>query len=259
MQPYRWLAGYYDEFFGAFRHTMIDVRNQLLTPVMRQATSVCDLACGTGSTAIEFAKAGLKTYAVDLSPQMCTITRRKAKSERLPIRVIHADMRNFRLPDPVDLVTCEYDAINHIPRRSDLRSVANCVFRALKPGGTFYFDVNNWPGFQRYWTGTLFLEKRTAVMIMRSGHSHQERQAWTNIEIFARASGKCWERRSERVEEVCWDAAEIYRAFTDAGFRSVKRHDAARFFRNIHLEGGTSPKRRPLIIKGCRSIYLIRK
>jgi len=38
----------------------------------------------------------------------------------LPIRVLQADVRTFRLSEPVDLITCEFDALNHILRKSGL-------------------------------------------------------------------------------------------------------------------------------------------
>ncbi len=47
------------------------------------------------------------------------------------------------MPEPGDLVSCEFDALNHVPRKADLALVAKAVARALRPGGHFCFDVNN--------------------------------------------------------------------------------------------------------------------
>ena len=110
--------------------------------ILPHVETACDLACGTGTTALILARKGINMYAVDLSPLMCRIAREKAGRARLPVRVLRADMRSFRLPESVDLVTCEYDALNHVPRRADLRMVAKAVERVLRPGGHFFFDVN---------------------------------------------------------------------------------------------------------------------
>ncbi len=67
-------------------------------------------------------------------------------------------MRAFRLTEPVDLVLCEFDALNHIPRKPDLARVASAVARALRPGGHFYFDVNNRLAFETIWPGTWWVE-----------------------------------------------------------------------------------------------------
>jgi len=161
--------------------------------------------------------------------------------------VLRADMRSFRLPEKVDLITCEYDALNHVPRPADLPSVARAVARALRPGGHFFFDVNNSTGFKRYWSGNNWLERRGVVMVMRGGHTAQGERAWIDIEWFIREGG-CWRRHSERVEEVSWSSEEILRALREAGFDRVRAWDAARFFQN-----------EPLIRSGCRSVYLARK
>jgi SAM-dependent methyltransferase len=186
-------------------------------------------------------------YAVDLSPLMCCLAREKAKRARLPVHVLRADMRNFRLPERVDLITCEFDALNHVPRRADLRQVAKSVERALRPGGHFFFDVNNAPGFERYWSGTTWVEKPGVAMVMRSGHNRHASRAWIDIEWFIR-EGKLWRRRQERVEEICWSPDEIRRTFREAGFDQLRAWDATPFF-----------KKNPLIGPGCRTIYLARK
>jgi SAM-dependent methyltransferase len=169
--PYRWLAGYYDELFGPWRKPMDRARKRLLRSVLPHVETGCDLACGTGTTAIALARTGIRMFAVDLSPRMCRCARQKAAADGVPLKVIHADMRNFVLPERVGLVSCEYDALNHVPRRADLRKVCRSVARALLPGGWFYFDVNNAEGFERYWTGTVWIEKPGIVLVMRNGHA----------------------------------------------------------------------------------------
>ena len=67
-------------------------------------------------------------------------------------------MRTFRLPKAMDLITCEFDALNHVPRKADLRRVARAVARALRAGGHFLFDVNNSLGFERYWAGAVWMQ-----------------------------------------------------------------------------------------------------
>jgi len=170
-------------------------------------------------------------------------------TERLPVRVIQHDMRNFRLSHPVDLVTCEFDALNHVPRKAELRKVARAVARALQPGGFFLFDVNNAKGFKRYWTGNVCIEKPGLMLVMRNGHSRDATRAWTDVEWFIReAEGDRWHRHRERVEEVCWTRSEIRHYLGEAGFDRLQAWDAKPFYRN-----------NPLLTPGCRTIYLARK
>jgi len=246
-RPYRWLAHYYDEIFSPFRAPINAAREHILGRILPHVETACDLACGTGTTALILARKGIRMYAVDLSPGMCRLAREKARRAGLPLRVLHADMRSFRLPEAVDLITCEYDALNHIPHRGDLQRVAKAVGRALRPGGHFFFDVNNSLGFEQFWTSTVWFDKPGVAVVMRNGHNRQADRAWADIEWFIR-EGSGWRRHHERVQEICWSSSEIRRTLRAAGFDQVRTWDCAPFF-------GSNPRVRP----GCRSVYLARK
>jgi len=193
-RPYRWLAQYYDRLFTFHLSWAEAARRRVLGPILPRLESACDLACGTGTTALALAGKGIKMYAVDLSPVMCRLARAKARRARVPLRVLRADMREFRLPEPVDLVSCEFDALNHVPRKSDLALVAKAVARALRPGGYFYFDVNNRLAFERIWPRTWWIEKPGVAIVMRGGYDRRRDRAWSDVEWFIR-EGSCWRRR----------------------------------------------------------------
>lgn len=245
LPPYRWLAQYYDELFGSFR-VAAESREQILTRLLPHLKSACDLACGTGTTALKLAANGTKMFGVDLSPGMCRAAREKARQAGLPLRVIHADMRGFRLPEQVELVLCEFDALNHVERKKDLARVAKAVARALQPGGHFFFDVNNRRAFETYWRSTLWIEKPNVAVVMRNGSDPRHDRAWCDVDFFIRA-GKLWRRHRERVEEVCWSEREIRSALRRAGFHKIRAWDAAPFFKDS------------ITIPGCRTFYLAQK
>jgi SAM-dependent methyltransferase len=246
-EPYHWLAQYYDEVFLPHRSPLARARNQLLRHALPRVKSACDLACGTGVTALAYARRGIETFAVDLSPVMCRLAKEKALRTRLPVQVIQDDMRTFHLPHPVDLISCESDAINHVPLKSDLRRVARAVSRALRPGGYFLFDVNNARGFERYWKGNVWVEKPGVVLVMRNGHSSDSKRAWSDVEWFIRER-EGWHRHHERVQEICWTRKEILGTLRVAGFDRLRAWDAAPYFLG-----------NPLVTRGCHTIFLARK
>ena len=84
VKPYRWLAQHYDKMFGAMRAPIDVARRRLLGRILPKVEAACDLACGTGITAMEFARKGIRTYGVDLSPHMCSTAREKAARAGLP-------------------------------------------------------------------------------------------------------------------------------------------------------------------------------
>ena len=118
-QTYTLLAQYYDQFFTFHLDWFRQARRRLLAEILPEVRMACDLACGTGTTALELAERGIKVYGVDLSPTMCRLARAKVRRTGANVTIIPGDMRTFRLPQPVDLITCEFDALNHVPRKSE--------------------------------------------------------------------------------------------------------------------------------------------
>jgi len=244
---YHWLARYYDQVFAFAPSWGQPARERILGPILPHVKSACDLACGTGSTAVALARRGIRMFGVDLSPAMCRAAREKARRAGVPLRVFRADMRTFRLPEPVDLITCEFDALNHVPEERGLTLVAKAVARALLPGGHFYFDVNNSLAFRKMWPDTWWIDTPDVAMVMHGGYDPKRDRAWSDVEWFIR-EGNLWRRRRERVEEVCWTASEIRRALRRAGFGRITAWDAAPLL--------TSD---PMIRPGYRTFYLARK
>ncbi len=247
LRPYRWLAEHYDTVFTFHRGWVESAHRRILGPVLPRVQSACDLACGTGTTALKLARLGIRTYGVDLSPGMCRRARQRARETGLRLTISCQDMRSFRLPGKVDLVLCEYDALNHIPRKADLPRVLKAVARALKPGGYFYFDVNNRLGFESYWKFTVCIQKPGLVLVMNNGNDAAHDRAWSNCLWFIKRGAR-WSRHCERVTEVCWSEQEVRRALRHAGFGTIRAWDSKPFFKD-----------NPVITPGCRTHYLARK
>ena len=227
-QPWKLLARFYEEWVNRKTPRMnSQARRRLLGKILPGVRSACDLGCGTGRTALELARGGVRVFAVDLSPTMCRITRERARRARLPIRVLCADVLEFRIPEPVDLVTCEFNVLNYLPCRSDLARVARTVARALRPGGHFYFDVNTprslqaLPGLRR-WN-----ERKHFLVAWRGSYSARRRRGAIEVRWFVR-DAKLWRRSDERVSLVCWTPAEIRSALRRAGFVRIRACAAAR-------------------------------
>jgi hypothetical protein len=122
------------------------------------------------------------------------------------------------------------------------------VARALRPGGYFYFDVNNLLAFERVWPLAWFVEKPGVAVVLHGGCDAKRGKAWSDVEWFIQ-EGRLWKRRHEHVEEVCWTRDQIHSTLRAAGFDSVREWDAARFLSKV-----ANLRRR-----GYRSIYLARK
>lgn len=223
--PYGLVARYYDELHGPMSRMNRVARERVLGEILSRARTVCDLGCGTGTTAIELARGGRKVHAVDLSPAMCRQAREKARRAGLAVRVICADLRTFRLPEQVDLVTCEFNPLNHLPQRQDLPRAFAAVARALRQDGYFYFDLNTPRSLEKQYSGTHWFERRNFCLVLEARYDRRHRKGCLDFHWFLRA-GKRWRRALEHLEDVAWSDREIRRALHRAGFSKIRAWDA---------------------------------
>lgn len=126
------LAGYYDALNAWKDYRSESVR---LEGIARRygrsgGTSWLDVACGTGKH-LEFLRRGHDCVGVDGSAEMLRLARR-----RLPgVRLVHADMRTFRLEQEFDVVSCLFSAVGHLRTERDLALAFANFARHAKPGG----------------------------------------------------------------------------------------------------------------------------
>jgi SAM-dependent methyltransferase len=78
-------------------------------------------------------------YAVDYSDAMLREARRNCR--RANVCFLQQDIRCLALPSPVDLITANFDTLNHVKIADDLRLVFKRIAANLRPGGHFYFDI----------------------------------------------------------------------------------------------------------------------
>ena len=100
-----------------------------------------DIACGTGTHAIEFEKHGYEVTATDLSEDMLACARSKAKGVSSQVRFERQDMRALDLPETnFDGALCLFDAIGHVLTNAAIRQTFASVCRHLRPQGLFILE-----------------------------------------------------------------------------------------------------------------------
>ena len=122
---------------------------------------IADIGCGNGVLATEAALMGAEVDAIDISPAMLALAEIYARDRKAPVRTQSAGLLSFAYrPESYDLVVSEF-TLHHLP--DFWKAVAmSRIFRALKPGATFYLrdivytampdaierDVEQWADFQ---------------------------------------------------------------------------------------------------------------
>ena len=222
--PYALLAHYYDVLCRYAAPMNRHARRQILRTILPRVESVCDVGCGSGETALELARRGLEVHAVDSSPVFCGVVRASARRAKLGVAVHCDDMRDFTLPQPVDLVLAEFASLNNLADRRDLSRVFNAVARALRDGGWFCFDVNTPLSLRTQYPQTFWLEDKRFKLVQHGSLEADGQRARLDFEWLI-PSGRMWRHVKETLWHVCWTDAEIRRALRRAGFELLRRFD----------------------------------
>lgn len=101
-----------------------------------------DLACGPGRHSVEFARRGLKTTGVDISPYLLERARQYAGEEGLTVEWVQEDMRDFRREESFDLIVNLFTSFGYFSDPGEDRQVLENIFSSLKPGGCAILDLS---------------------------------------------------------------------------------------------------------------------
>lgn len=127
-------AEFYDLIYGAMKDYAAEARAiaELLRRTHPQASTVLDVACGTGEHArLLAAEHGFRVDGVDLDPAFVRIAAAKNPSGRFE----RADMAAFELGRRYDAVLCLFSSIGYVRTEDRLRGALACFRDHLAPGG----------------------------------------------------------------------------------------------------------------------------
>ena len=223
MSSYQSLAASYDGLMidGSYRKRAEWLDRQLKRSAIPVHT-VLDLACGTGTIACLLAERGYQVTATDGSEEMLTQAMSKAAvlEERAPL-FLHQSMPRLRLIEPVDAVVSTLDSLNYLTREKDLRETFCRVFRWLKPGGAFIFDVNT-PYKLRRMDGQMYMDETEETFCVWRTFFSQRTQACTyQVDLFQQNADGSWDRSFEEHRERAWTEEQLRTFLTDAGFTGI--------------------------------------
>jgi len=212
-------------------HWNAEVYDRIGTPMRRWAQAVIedlhlrgdetvlDAGCGSGSVTFDLLERLPRghIYAVDSSPEMISkIT--QALEERVETRIIpiRADLTDFELPEPVDVVFS--NAVLHwIP---DDDALFGCLFRAAKPGGRFRAQCGGGQNIAHLMAATEAVEQRKPYQrYLRLAEFRKQRSA---------------EEATEAMERAGW--SEVRASLFDSPVRFDNHDEAALYLRTIILQ-----------------------
>ncbi|MCZ6634947.1 MAG: class I SAM-dependent methyltransferase [bacterium] len=112
--------------------------------------SLIDLACGTGSLALELARRGYQMSGSDGCAEMLVVGKEKVKRQGYEIPFYHRNLLDLSSLSTFEGVLCLYDSMNYLMTLSNMATALQQVRRVVSPGGVFIFDVCTESNSMRY-------------------------------------------------------------------------------------------------------------
>lgn len=230
---YTTYAPFYDGS-GQVRFTLLMTHylHEVLARHPAPATTLLDVACGTGTLAVALADDGWDVTGLDAAAPMLEQARAKAAALDMPGTAIfvQGDMRAFDLPpDAFALATCFYDSLNYLLDERELAACFACVARVLQPDGMFIFDMNTRHFLEHDWEPVLVQEYPGFVQVARSHFDAPTSQSVMHLTGFSGDDERGYVRFDETHTERAYPPATITRLLDEAGLREEACYDCFTF------------------------------
>lgn len=224
-RPYTQLASTYDATVGMpfFLHTA-NAFERLARRYGLNFHSAADLGCGTGLFARHLkASRKIPVMGVDLSRAMLKMAARNCCGTG--VRFFQQDIRALRLPEKVDLITANFDTLNHLVEDGDLQKTFQRIADNLSPRGHLFFDIVT-PS--RPLGRARFLIRR----FVTARHRVQQRVHWDpqknllSVAVVMHSPGRMTPVVEEH-QERAYSPLEVAHSLRQAGFLIRGLHDAS--------------------------------
>ncbi|MDR1747795.1 MAG: class I SAM-dependent methyltransferase [Spirochaetaceae bacterium] len=217
-----------ESFWTRFAPVMFDSQRWAEAPAIAEAvckiaglgagSSVLDAGCGPGRISVELAKLGPDVTGVDLIQPYLDAAAETAAAEGVELKLIRADLREFRADKPFDAVINMYTSFGYCDSIEEdmqiLRSLRECV----KPGGWFIMEALGREIAVRDFTeGEWFTRGELTVLTEFSVAGAWEglRNRWIIID-------EAGERTEHEFVQRLYSAVELKRLLLAAGFSSAE-------------------------------------
>ncbi len=222
MVSYEIFARFYDAVQGDRAEHARYLRS-LIEKHHPKAKSVHELACGTGSVLKQLQRR-YRVTGLDRSEKMLELAAVKVPKARL----VHGDMRRFRLAGAFDVVLCVYDSINHLLTFEEWEAVFDRAHEHLNDGGIFVFDINTERQLATFiaqppWTHRFGDNDLVLIDVSDGGDGVS---VW-GIRVFEHLGNATYRLHSEDIREVSFPVERIGTSLSTR-YRRVWTYDAGR-------------------------------
>lgn len=223
MRPYDILAEFYDELISDVDYSSrVDYLQKLFIKHNYKASTVLDLACGTGNITFELVKRGFDVIGVDFSEEMLTRAAQKSVESGCSLTnplFVCQDMRCLELAGKVSCAVCVLDGINHLGSLQSVKKTFESVSLYLERDGLFVFDLNTPYKIKNILGNNTFVYDYDDVYCVWE-NSYNEKTARCRFDLtFFERDGEKYLRSDESFYEKAYTTAQVKNRLESSGMK----------------------------------------
>lgn len=219
-EPYLNFVSIYDQIMsGVDYEAWADYVEEILNHFGKNPETIIDLACGTGASTFPFKKRGYKIAGTDISSQMLKRASQTASEQLLEIVFYQQDLRQLNLPEKYDLALLFQDGLNYIIDETDLAQAFLQVYKNLKPGALFIFDLTRPSLRPTHDSSTAYADEDDFTLIWESSYKRVE-EIWSiKLTAFQKLDNGLYQKFQENHQEKDHDPDLVKKLINAAGFK----------------------------------------
>jgi ubiquinone/menaquinone biosynthesis C-methylase UbiE len=217
----------YDEIMGDDYAAILVAKYQKIIKTLFPKGKIryLDLACGTGAFCRKLVKMcanRLDCFGIDLSAKQIEIAKKKATYARMNIKYTKGSILEIEYPKKIDVITVNFDSLNHIGALKDWATIFSKIHSALSPNGIFLFDINTQKRLAEDWNHAEIIVKKSMTYIQIASGTSYEKEILRRrlfLEVYQRKTPNV---HNLIIEEIAPTKEKLFRMLKDAGFSKVK-------------------------------------
>lgn len=186
------------------------------------ASLVLDMACGTGSLAIELDRLGFDVTAADASVDMLNAAR-----ERSPHNILYLcqKMEKLDMFGTMGAIVCTLDSINHITSKEKLKEVFRRAALFLDNDGVLIFDANTTYKHKYVLADNVFIYDLDEIYCVWQNATDESLLTRIELDFFVRDENGTYTRSGESFCERAYSDSELEAVLNENGFIIKHRYD----------------------------------
>lgn len=188
--------------------------------------TIVELGCGTGEISLRLASEGFKVYGIDLSEDMLTIAQSKSERQKPlgsgSVTWIHGDMRDWSLPEQVELIVSYCDCFNYLLEMDQIEASFRRAYEGLAPGGLFLFDMLSASVYEAYAALQPFILNEDDISYIWTCELDDDRsEIQHDLSIFMQKENGDYRKIEESHVQRAYDVNQLRTCLEAVGFAKV--------------------------------------